>query len=99
AVRDIKTIRCFSPNRNRREAFAREMTRTLGIEVVPVDDAESAFNGVDIAMCAPNTIDYIFFERWSRPALHITSIKEEEIEPAAIRRADRGVVHTNSEPP
>src|SRR5882724_9990956 len=25
AVRDIETIRCFSPNRDRREAFAREM--------------------------------------------------------------------------
>src|SRR5207253_8550499 len=25
AVRDIKTIRCFSPDRDRREAFAREM--------------------------------------------------------------------------
>src|SRR5581483_11818180 len=26
AVRDIKTIRCFSPNRERREAFAKEMS-------------------------------------------------------------------------
>jgi ornithine cyclodeaminase/alanine dehydrogenase-like protein (mu-crystallin family) len=99
AVRDIQKIRCFSPNRNRRETFAKQMTKTLGIEVVPVDDAESAFTGVDIAMCATNTIDYIFFERWIRPGLHITSIKEEEIEPAAVRRADRVVVHTNSEPP
>ena len=42
AVRDVKTIRCFSPNRERREAFCREMTETLGIEVAPVAQPVSA---------------------------------------------------------
>ena len=52
AVRDIKSIRCFSPNREHREAFAKQMTETLGVEVKPVDQPEEAIAGADIAMCA-----------------------------------------------
>ena len=99
AARDIETIRCFSPNRDRREAFAKDMTKRLGREVVPVDSADSAMAKVDIAMCGTSTVEPVFFERWIGPGLHISAIKGEEVEPAAIRRADRVVVHTNSEPP
>src|SRR5712691_2861696 len=37
AVREIETIRCFSPDSGRCETFAREMSATLGVEVEPVD--------------------------------------------------------------
>src|SRR5207248_607551 len=55
AVRDIATIRCFSPNRENREAFAKQMRELLGIEVVPVGQPEEAIAGADIAMCATNS--------------------------------------------
>ena len=51
AVRDIKQIRCFSPTRENREAFAAEMSDTLGVEVTPVEQPEDAIKGADIAMC------------------------------------------------
>src|SRR5580765_2734213 len=35
AVRNIKQIRCYSPERQRREAFANQMSAKLGIEIVP----------------------------------------------------------------
>ncbi len=99
AVRDIKTIRCFSPSRERREAFAREMSGALGVEVMPVTQPEDAVGGADIALCATNSIDNIFFERWIEPGMHISSIKITEIELAAIRRADRLVLHTHDDKP
>ena len=99
AVRDVKTIRCFSPNRERREAFCREMTETLGIEVAPVAQPEEAIGGADIALCATNSIDNIFFERWIEPGMHLSSIKITEIELAAIKRADRLVLHTHDDKP
>jgi ornithine cyclodeaminase/alanine dehydrogenase-like protein (mu-crystallin family) len=86
AVRRIEIIRCFSPNRANREAFAREWSAKLGVKVVPVDSAEAALDGADIAMCATNTIDNVFFARWVRPGLHISSIKRPEVEVAAIKR-------------
>src|SRR6478672_11869693 len=36
-VRDIESIRCFSPRRERREAFCKEMSDALKLEVEPVD--------------------------------------------------------------
>ena len=99
AVRKIERIRCFSPNKDNREKFSAEMSETLGIEVVPVEQTEDAIAGADIVMCASNTVDAIFFERWIQPGMHISSIKRPEIEPAAILRADRVVVHTHDGKP
>jgi alanine dehydrogenase len=99
AVRAIETIRCFSPNRERREAFSRDMGGALGVEVTPVAQPEDAIGGADIALCATNSIDNIFFERWIEPGMHISSIKITEIELAAIRRVDRLVLHTHDDKP
>ena len=52
AVREIETIRCFSPDPGRCEAFAREMSATLGVEVKPVGRPDEAVGAADIAMCA-----------------------------------------------
>ncbi len=94
AVRNVSAIRCFSPNREHREEFAKAMSATLGVEVTPVDQPEEAIGGVDIAMCATNSLDSIFFERWVEPGMHLSSIKLAEIERAAIKRAGRVVVHS-----
>jgi ornithine cyclodeaminase/alanine dehydrogenase-like protein (mu-crystallin family) len=99
AVRGIGTIRCFSPNRERCAAFAQEMSAVLGIAVDPVSRPEDAIDAADIVMCATNSIDNIFFARWMRPGLHVSSIKLPEIEIAAIRRADRFVIHTHHAKP
>ena len=99
AVRDIKTIRCYSPRKENREAFCAEMTPLLGIEVQPVDSPESAIEGADIIMCSTNTVDNVFFERYITPGIHISSIKRPELSSEAIRRADRFVVHTHDTKP
>jgi ornithine cyclodeaminase/alanine dehydrogenase-like protein (mu-crystallin family) len=99
AVRDVKSIRCFSPNAQNRAAFAAEMSALLGVEVVPVDQPEEATRNADIVMCATNTLDNIFFARWIEPGMHVTSIKRPEIEAAAIERANRVVIHWNEPSP
>src|SRR5712671_2971421 len=45
AVRKIASVRCFSPTKERREAFATEMSALLGIEVTAVDQPETAIAG------------------------------------------------------
>jgi ornithine cyclodeaminase/alanine dehydrogenase-like protein (mu-crystallin family) len=99
AVRPIETIRCFSPNRENRESFSARMTETLQIPVVPVEQPEDALSGIDIAMCATNSIAPILFKNTIRPGMHLSSIKKPEIEPDAIRAADRVAVHTHDTTP
>jgi ornithine cyclodeaminase/alanine dehydrogenase-like protein (mu-crystallin family) len=99
AVRDITSIRCFSPNAQNCEAFATAMRTLLGVEVRPVGQPEEAVKGADIVMCATNSIDHIFFERWIEPGMHVSSIKRPEIEVKAVKRADRVVIHWNDPKP
>jgi ornithine cyclodeaminase/alanine dehydrogenase-like protein (mu-crystallin family) len=99
AVRPIETIRCFSPNVVNREAFAAQMSDLLGVAVVPVASPEDAIKGADIAMCSTNTLDPVFFAHWVEPGMHLSSIKRPEIEPNAIKRADRVIIHTNDATP
>jgi ornithine cyclodeaminase/alanine dehydrogenase-like protein (mu-crystallin family) len=99
AIRSIETIRCFSPNGQNRETFARQMRALLGVAVTPVAAPEEAIKGADIVMCATNTVDPVFFERWIEPGMHLSSIKRPEIEAKAIKRCDRVVVHVNETRP
>jgi ornithine cyclodeaminase/alanine dehydrogenase-like protein (mu-crystallin family) len=99
ATRRIERIRCFSTSADRREAFAVEWTRRLGVDVVPVRSPEEAVRGADIVLCATNSIEHVFFERWVDPGMHLSSIKRPELEPAAIRRADRVVIHSRGAAP
>jgi len=99
AVRDIAQIRCFSPNAGHREAFVAEMSAALGTAVEPVTQPEEAIEGADIVLCATNSIDHVFHERWLAPGMHVSAIKRPEIEVAAIKRADRVVVHWNEASP
>ena len=99
AVRDVETIRCFSPNPENRDMFAATMSALLGVRVDPVAEPEAAIKGADIVMCASNSIDHIFFERWIEPGMHLSSIKRPEIEVKAIKRADRVIIHWNDPAP
>jgi ornithine cyclodeaminase/alanine dehydrogenase-like protein (mu-crystallin family) len=99
AARKIERIRCFSPSPENRAKFAIEMTPQLGVEVEPVASAEDAIEGADVVMCATNSIDPIYFESWIAPGVHVSSIKRPEIDQAALKRADRLVIHTHDSKP
>jgi len=75
------------------------MSAVLGTEVEPVGQPEEAIGGADIAMCASNSLDAIFFERWLEPGMHVSSIKQPEIEVKALKSADRVVLHAHEAGP
>ena len=93
AVREIALIRCFSPNAARREAFCQEMAAKTGVEMIPATSAEEAVRGADIVLCATNSVGNVLFNDWIGPGAHITTIRDGEIEPAAIAAADIVVIH------
>lgn len=99
SVRNIKAVKCFSPNVVNREVFTREMSEMLGIPVESVDTPEAAVRGADIVMCATNAIENVFFAHWIEPGMHLSSIKRPEIAVDAIRHADLVVLHTNAPTP
>jgi ornithine cyclodeaminase/alanine dehydrogenase-like protein (mu-crystallin family) len=99
AERPIRRIRCFSPSKANRTAFARDMAARLGIDVEPASSIEDAIRDADIVACATNALDPIIGHNHMRKGVHYSSIKPAEIAPEAINACDRAVVHLRDNAP
>jgi ornithine cyclodeaminase/alanine dehydrogenase-like protein (mu-crystallin family) len=73
-VRQIENVSVYSPNKTHREAFARNMTQRLGVQVRPVEKPEAAVKGMDIVMCATNSSQPVFSGDWLEPGQLVTTI-------------------------
>lgn len=93
AVRTIKRIRCYSPRREQREAFAREIGRKLNVEIVAVAEPREAVAGADIVMCATNSMEPVFDAGWLAPGMHVSSLKRLELDPRVVAAADVVFTH------
>jgi ornithine cyclodeaminase/alanine dehydrogenase-like protein (mu-crystallin family) len=98
AVRPIERIRCFSPSRERRETFARDIAQKLGIEVVAASSAREAVAGADVVMCATNSMQPVLPPAWIEPGMHVSSLKTLELDTAVIASADVVVTHVRTWP-
>ena len=93
AVRDIRKITCYSPTYERCRAFADEMSRQLGVEVVAATSARQAMGGADVVMCATNSMQPVMEPDWVEPGMHISSLKRLEIDTAVAARAQVVFTH------
>ncbi|MFM1816180.1 MAG: hypothetical protein RLZ98_2875 [Pseudomonadota bacterium] len=93
AVRPIEQVRCFSPNAQRRQEFARTMAEASGVEVIPTDTAEEAAVGADIIVAATNSLDPVIDASWVKPGMHIATIRHGEFDIATIERANTVAIH------
>ena len=98
-VRAVHAINVYSPTPAKREAFAQEMTGTLGIPVTAVDTAEAAVAGADIIVSATNALSRVVDPDWVRPGVHLTCVKASELGSETIGRAGRVVVHNRKTAP
>jgi alanine dehydrogenase len=88
AVRPLNVVKVYSPNREHREAYAREMARRLEIEVLPVDSPVDAVRGSDIVSTATDSMSPTFDAAWVEPGAHITCVSRRELDKAIMGRAD-----------
>jgi len=96
AVRPIERIRCYSPDAERREAFAREMSERLGIAVTAAASAREAVTGADVVMCATSSMQPVLSKDWIAPGMHISSLKRLELDASAAGTADVVVTHVRA---
>ena len=96
AVRPIERIRCYSPDAERREAFAREMSERLGIAVTAAASAREAVTGADVVMCATSSMQPVLSKDWIAPGMHISSLKRLELDASAAGAADVVVTHVRA---
>jgi len=99
AVRPLKKIKVYSPTKENRERFCREMSAQCRVEIVPVVAAEEAVRGSDIVTAATNTVEPVIEGRWLEAGAHVNSIvggdgylPRRELDDATVRRAGLIVV-------
>lgn len=94
AIRPLTKIKVYSPTKENREKFAREMSKETGIEVAPVASPEEAIRGSDIVTAATNTVEPVVQGRWLEEGMHVNSIvggdgflPRRELDDEAVKRA------------
>jgi ornithine cyclodeaminase/alanine dehydrogenase-like protein (mu-crystallin family) len=70
----LRKARVFSPTKEKREAFAREMAEVVGIEVTAVEEPRQVVDGADVVLCCTNSNVPVFDGNWLVPGQHVTSI-------------------------
>lgn len=88
AVRDITTIKVFSPNREHRENYAREVSKKVGCEIRPVDSAREAVRGADIVATCTNSYDPVIQGGWLEPGTHLANVTAYELARDVFTRID-----------
>ena len=93
ALRKVEVIRCYSPTREKREAFCAELGARTGIPMRAVATPEEAVRGAGIVLCATNSNVHVFRAEWLEPGMHVGTIRGHELPPEAVRRADLVAIH------
>ncbi|HTF93903.1 MAG TPA: ornithine cyclodeaminase family protein [Verrucomicrobiae bacterium] len=98
-VHPLKQIKVYSPTKQNRERFAKELSQETGIEVTPVASAEAAIRGSDIVTAATNTVDPVIQGKWIEAGMHMNSIvggdgflPRKELDDDAVMKANLIVV-------
>jgi alanine dehydrogenase len=73
AVRDLTTVKVFSPTPERRKQFAEDMAAALAIDVIAVTTTDEALEGADIIVAATNSNVSVVPGALLREGVHVTS--------------------------
>ena len=97
-VRNIRKIQVYSPTKEHREAYAKEMRKRYGIETIPLDDPLDVYKGAHIlAGCTDATVAIILGE-YVEKGTHILSVGGRPDE-ETFQRIDRLLRFGNATPP
>lgn len=88
-VRDLNDVRVFSPTQANREAFATEMSNSLGVAVAAVDSPDEAVRDRSIVVSATNAMGPTFDPRWLDDGTVVTVVTRREVSPELVERVDR----------
>jgi ornithine cyclodeaminase/alanine dehydrogenase-like protein (mu-crystallin family) len=92
AVRPVREVRVYGRDGERRRRFAEEMSRTLGVSVVPAERPETTARGASVLITITNSTTPVLEGCWIEPGAHInaagsTALHRAELDVEAIRRA------------
>ena len=81
AIRDITTIKVYSPTKANVKKYADEVSELLECEVIPVEKPEDALRGADIVAACTNSYSPVIHREWLEPGVHIANVMASELSP------------------
>lgn len=98
-VRQLKSVRAWSPTAARRERFAAELTEQLGIPVTVASSAEAAVREAPIVVTATTAFEPVLLGEWLAPGATVAAIGanwvfKREVDDEVVRRS--GVIAVDS---
>jgi len=91
-VRQLKTVKVFGRDANRRTQFASEMSKLCDIEVTPVNTPEEAARGLDVVTTATSSREPVLMGEWLAAGAHLNLVGSNflgktEVDLEVLRRA------------
>jgi alanine dehydrogenase len=92
-VLKIESVKAWSPTKERREEYSREMSDKLGVDVEAVDTVQQAVEDRDVVVTATPSREPLVHDTWVSPGTHINAIGADlpgmqELSPALLQRGD-----------
>ena len=97
-ARNIKKIRVYSPTKEHREAYAREISDRFGIEVVPLDNPRDVYKGAHIVAGCTDSAVPVIIGKWLEEGTHVTCVGGRPDEDT-LARIDLSLRLGNAPPP
>lgn len=88
-IRDLETVRVFSPTEEHRKKFKEEMMPVVDAEIETVGGPEEVISGADMILTATNASSPVFDGELLEPGQHVTSIVGSDIELPQAGQAPR----------
>jgi ornithine cyclodeaminase/alanine dehydrogenase-like protein (mu-crystallin family) len=88
AIMPLARIKVYSPTPGKKEAFAKEWSEAIGVEIVTVESAREAVRGADFVVTATNAPEPVVLGEWLEPGQFITGVKDLELDLAGWERCN-----------
>ncbi len=103
-IRKVSLIKAYSRTTQRRDAFAKTMTNSLGVKVTSSASSEAAVQNSDIVICIAAAMDPVLEGKWLSPGCTIigagpTTWRAKEVDDDTLTRADRIFVDSAEQAP
>ena len=86
AVRKLRLIKAYSPNREHLKSYCEQMSQKLGIDVIPKDTPQAVIQGSDIVASCTNSLQPVLEGGWLEPGMFVANVANRELDQEAFRR-------------
>jgi ornithine cyclodeaminase/alanine dehydrogenase-like protein (mu-crystallin family) len=92
-VRDLKSVKVFSPTPESRRKFVDEWRGKVGAELIEASSAAEAIRDADMVICTTNSISALFPGEILQAGQHVSCVKPCELDALTYKRSDPLIIH------